>query len=118
MNKYTKVLKDEELKWFSCDLDGTLAKKIWPEEGIGEPIDGAVEAMIELKRRGFKIMVYTSRHWSDYTNIESWLNDYNIPSKGIICGKPLVVAHVDDRNVEFRGSWKEVLDAPLLKSRG
>lgn len=106
-NKYTKTITNEKLKWFSCDLDGTLAESIWPEEGIGAPILGAKEAMIELAKQGFKLMVYTSRHWDDYQNIEDWLNDNGIPFKRIVCGKPLVRFHIDDKNIEFNGSWAE-----------
>ncbi len=109
MNKYNHKRTNDDLKWILCDLDCVLAKGIWPEEGIGDPIEGAVPAVNLLTSKGYKIIIHTARPWSDYENIENWLNDNGIIFSRIICGKPLVKFSIDDRNLEFHGDWNEVL---------
>jgi len=110
MNKYTKQILNEDMKWISIDLDLTLASQVWPEKGIGAPLSGAVESMQQLKELGYKVMIYTARAWDDYLNIENWLNDNNMPFKRIICGKPMVKYHIDDRNIEFKNNWPEIIN--------
>ena len=53
---------------------------------------------------GYKIVIFTSRPWDDYSNIENWLNDNHIPFRSIVCGKPIVKYYIDDRNIEFKGT--------------
>lgn len=110
MNQYHKQLQDSEMKWLGIDLDKTLAEGIWPEAGIGEPMEGAKQAMDELHRLGLKAIIYTARPWSDYENIERWLNDHEMPFSRIVCGKALLLAMIDDRNIEFKGDWNEVVE--------
>lgn len=92
----------DELKWYGIDLDGTLARQIWPEVGIGEPIDENIAKMIEVYDAGYKIMIHTSRPWSDYEMVRGWLKEYNLLSmvKEIQCGKPLYLKYVDDKAVK------------------
>ncbi len=110
MNQYHKQLQDCDLKWVGIDLDKTLAEGIWPELGIGEPMEGAREALEELHSLGLKAIIYTARPWSDYENIERWLNDHKMPFSRIVCGKALLLAMIDDRNIEYKGDWKEVVE--------
>ena len=94
------------LTWVSIDLDGCLAESVWPELGIGEPIDRNVEQLIEVYKAGYNIMIHTSRHWGDYAMIEKWLDIHNIPYKMIVCGKPLVHRYFDDKAVNSaEESW-------------
>lgn len=90
-----------ELIWVGVDLDGTLAEPLWtaqdPTNAIGEPIPHNVAKLAELVEHGYKIVVYTSRPWTDYEAIEAWLNHNEIPFKHIQCGKPLFALYVDDR---------------------
>ena len=109
MNKYNHKIPDSELKWILCDLDCVLAKGIWPEEGIGEPIEGAVLAVNLLTSKGYKIIIHTARHWSDYENIENWLNDNGVIFSRIVCGKILAKFSIDDRAISFDGNWNDVL---------
>jgi hypothetical protein len=90
-------------------LDGTLAYTTPPLFDLGEPIPGAVEAMKKLDSDGWKLVIYTARHWSDYINIEDWLTKHGIPFREIICGKPLFRYMIDDKNIEFKGDWGQVL---------
>lgn len=92
-----------DLKWIGVDLDGTIAKPVWtpenPTHEIGEPIWENVAKLREAVAAGFKPVIHTSRAWTDYETIETWLNHYAIPFKQIQCGKPLYRAYADDRGV-------------------
>lgn len=104
-----KPPKNKELRWVSVDLDQTLAHNSgYPHFKLSKPTKGAREAIIELSKK-WKIVIYTARPWTDYRLIETWLNKYKIPFKNIVCGKLLVAYMIDDKNVEFKGSWKDVM---------
>lgn len=104
-----RPITEPELKWIGIDFDKTLCESSgYPDYIPGEPFPGAVEVCQELHEKGYKIVIYTARHWADYHNIETWCAKYGIPIKGIICGKPLLLLMVDDKNIEFRGDWNEV----------
>lgn len=89
----------EELLWIGVDLDDTIAKGVWPEPGIGEPIWENVAKVRELIEHGFKVVVYTARGWEDFELVESWLEHHDIPYNRLECGKMLLRAMVDDKNV-------------------
>lgn len=90
-----------ELKWVGVDLDGTISKPIWtpsnPTSDIGMPLWENVAKLMELHSAGYKIIIHTSRPWTDYEAIEAWANHYHIPFREIQCGKPLYAVYVDDR---------------------
>jgi hypothetical protein len=99
-----------KLLWVGVDLDGTLAEPLWtpenPTSEIGDPIPESIEKVHELVRAGYKIIIHTSRPWTDYQIIEQWLTHYGIPYKEIQCGKPLYAAYIDDRAIHSEaGSW-------------
>lgn len=102
-------LKDK-LIWVGVDLDGTLATPKWtpdnPTSEIGDPIPENIIKVDELVKAGYKVIVHTSRPWTDYQVIEQWLTYWEIPYKEIQCGKPLYAAYIDDRaiNAEEK-SW-------------
>ena len=98
---YNKPLK--ELKWISMDFDGVLANNTGhPDYLITTPIEGAKETLTELRKRGWRVIIYTARPYSDYENIERFLKDNGIPFKYIVCGKLLAAKYYDDRNVGFK----------------
>lgn len=89
------------LQWAAVDLDGTLAEGIWtpdnPTSQIGSPLWHNVDKVLELDAQGYKIVIHTSRGWTDYENIERWLNHFEIPHRRIVCGKLLAKIYIDDR---------------------
>jgi len=104
-----KPITEPEIKWLGIDFDGTLCNSSgFPDYIPGEPLPGAVEAMKEFDAMGYKITIFTARHWADHHNIEKWCEKYEIPVRRIICGKPLLLRMVDDRNIEFGGDWSLV----------
>lgn len=98
---YEAVSPRSELLWAAVDLDGTIAEPIWtpenPTSEIGAPIEENVDKLFELVENGYKIVIHTSRPWTDYEAIEGWLNYYNIPFRSIVCGKLLAKIYIDDR---------------------
>jgi hypothetical protein len=86
--------------WVCIDFDGVLAESIWPEPGIGDAINEGFKAALEYERQGKQIIVYTSRHWSDYEDIVDWLflRGCTWP---VVCGKVLASVYLDDRAVRF-----------------
>jgi hypothetical protein len=92
-----------KLLWVGVDLDGTLAEPLWtpenPTSEIGNPIWRNVEKVRDLAAAGYKIIIHTSRAWTDYEAIEAWCNWVQIPIKEIQCGKPLYAAYIDDRAI-------------------
>lgn len=107
-NEYINDLypTNEELRWYFVDLDNTLAHQIWPDPGIGEPIEKNIKKLQAVIDAGYDVFIYTARHWGDYRQIQRWLRKHKIPVKGIICGKPLTYRFVDDKAVHSETeSW-------------
>lgn len=105
-----KPLTSEELKWIGFDFDDTIASNSGlPDFILQEPMAGTKQAIDELVSKGWKIIIYTARPWSQYNVIEHWLNTHQIPFRSIVCGKMLLRWMVDDRNIEFNGDWGQVL---------
>lgn len=92
------------------DFDGTIAHSSYPDFEIGEPLEGAVEALQKLHADGWKIWIHTARPSVDYIKIEEWCERHGIKIKGIVTGKPLFKYYIDDRALAFKGDWKEILD--------
>lgn len=110
MSDWTPPAVRTKLIWASVDFDGTLCQSEWtpehPTYKIGEPIEGASNKCWELIQYGFKIIVHTARPWSDYENIESWLDHHTFPYSRIVCGKLLAHIYIDDRAVHASDeSW-------------
>lgn len=102
-------IQSNELNWLGIDFDGVLCYSEAPDYEPTYPLKGAREAMQKLHDEGWKLTIFTARPWADYQRIENWLIENQIPFRRIICGKPLLYRMVDDRNIEFRGDWAEVL---------
>lgn len=84
---------------------------------VGEPIPGAREALLELQKMGFKIMIWTTRAQADIISEACTKNgipfDYinhnpNQPPE-INPSKPVADYYIDDRAVTFI-SWPGVLE--------
>lgn len=89
------------LLWIGVDLDGTLAEPVWtpenPTSEIGDPIQRNVNKLYGVVNQGYKVVIHTSRPWTDYEAVEAWLEHWEIPYKHIHMGKPLYRLYIDDR---------------------
>jgi len=102
-------IKNENIKWLGIDFDNTICSNSGqPDYVPSTPLNGAIATLNKLHNEGWKIIIYTARPWADYHNIEKYCEEYGIPVRRIICGKPLFNCVVDDKNVEFNGNWEEV----------
>jgi hypothetical protein len=109
------------MKSIAIDIDGAVFKYAeW--QGIhnfGEPIEGAKEALAELQKMGYHIIIRTTRvneHInSDYSEEElidiltKGLDKAEIPWDEISVAKPLADFYVDDRSIKFE-SWPQILE--------
>jgi len=107
-------LTPEEMKWVAIDLDATLCESSYPDYIPHHPLPNARRGVLDIKRGGYKVIIYTSRPWAHYRQIEDWLLKHKIPFDRIVCGKLLAKIYIDDRGYRFT-SWgkdevKKVLD--------
>ena len=94
-----------ELQSVALDFDGVLAEGIWPDRGIGQPIEANILKAIDLASE-YDVVIHTSRPWSDEKRLKKWLDAHEVPYKQIICGKYLSKAYIDDRNIDLDGDWR------------
>ena len=75
---------------------------------MGEPMPGAREALEGLMRTHYIIIHSCNR----LSVIADWMAYYHIPYNTIwqAPGKPVADWYIDDRALEFKGSWPEVLE--------
>jgi len=91
---------------YAIDFDNTLAEEIWPEPGIGQPIHENIDKLEEVHEAGHDIIIHSARGWSDFKQLERWLQEHGIPYNGIILGKYLAIKYVDDKGVNSaEESW-------------
>ena len=102
-----------DLKWIGVDLDDTIVRGVWPEKGVGEPIEENVEKL----RRVFRLhpdwrpIIFTARGWEEHELIESALDYYGIPQRRIFCGKPLLRWMIDDKAIPASApDWADLMD--------
>jgi predicted mannosyl-3-phosphoglycerate phosphatase (HAD superfamily) len=106
------VGRDGPVKYtVAVDWDGTLVEHRWPENGDWLP--GAVDFIKDLQKRGYKVVINSCRasYLKGQTEIreklrEAGLKDVEVHTEP---GKPLAVAYVDDRGVQFSGNFNESL---------
>ncbi len=102
----------------AVDLDGTILEYDgWKGHShFGKPLPGAKEALQKLKEQGFLIIIWTTRNNKE--EIARYLREQGIPFDyinenpfGPPDGSNKIYAdyYVDDKAVEFRGDWQEVL---------
>lgn len=110
-NEDAYKLMEKDLRWLGVDLDNCLACNTgYPDFSLTDPVVGAKKAMEKLNADGWKIIIYTARHWQDYELIEKWLDKYNIPYRRIVCGKLFCKWLIDDRAIGFRNDdWDDVV---------
>lgn len=111
------VIGSSHQPFIAVDFDDTIVDYDGFEYNkFGEPLEGAVEAIKELKNRGYLVMLYTCRQ--DTPELRDYLDkngfefdainstEYNPPHSS---DKPAAFRFIDDRNIKFT-NWNEVLN--------
>ena len=100
-----------EARSICIDLDLTVCGPAGPGGySDGEPLSGAREALAELRRRGWVLVLYTARHFNHWETTTEWLAEHGIPYDQLVFGKPPTRYYIDDRAIAFKGDWREILD--------
>lgn len=100
-------------KVIAVDFDGTLCKNAWPD--IGEPYEGMIEDMKNLRRHGDKVILWTCREGEKLQEAVDWcaqfgltfdaVNDNTEEQKkfyGGNCRKIMADVYIDDKAWEPR----------------
>ena len=95
------------------DIDGTICTEEKQfSRSLANPIEGAIEALREIKAKNHTIILYSSRIWAEYEMTVDWLRKHDIPYDQLILGKPQGDFWIDDRAIEFQ-NWKQILSRIL-----
>jgi 5'(3')-deoxyribonucleotidase len=113
-------------KTIAIDFDGVIHKysKGWQDGKIyDEPVEGALEAIITLLERDYKVSVFTTRE--DIVKVKTWIiekshkckelqskpylfwfdrDEFNVTNQ-----KPIAIVYIDDRGIRFT-NWKDILN--------
>lgn len=89
-------------KTICVDFDGVLNEYNGYEEGnLGEPLSASKEFIRQLRKK-YKVVILTSR---PKEQVIDWLNNNGFPSMEVTNRKIPAVAYIDDRAIQFKGSY-------------
>jgi len=95
----------------AIDFDGVLHDFKNPKPGrrMGEPIEGAKEALKSFKQARHKIIVLSV--WGNKARIiGDWMKYYDLPFDEITNIKPAADWYIDDNGYRFE-NWKDTINA-------
>jgi hydroxymethylpyrimidine pyrophosphatase-like HAD family hydrolase len=95
------------------DFDGTLAEyDSWRGHGkFGELDPRAIRLLRNLANRGFRIVVLTARKETEF--IKTYLDKNKVKVAEVTNVKPIALAYIDDRAVEWKGDAGKALERVL-----
>jgi len=107
----------------AVDFDSTLAVEKWPE--VGNWLPGALDALRALSKAFDEVVIFSCRvagfdrdeetprdNMDQIRAINNMLWTAGIPGNVYVWNrpwKPQALFYVDDKAIEFKGSWEEVL---------
>lgn len=109
---FLKEALSKHEKIIFVDFDDTIAKE-GPDHQMGELMPGAKETIKKLRDKGFKIIIDSVRANEEKgkKDIEEYLKKHDVEVDGFYEGeKPLAFRYIDDRAIEFNGTWDGILE--------
>lgn len=95
----------------AVDFDGVLhdTSTTKPPE-LGRPIQDATTGMMQLRRKGYKLIVFSSRAVNPgvRAQMSDWLKSHRILFDDITNEKPIADYYIDDKAITFK-SWPQTL---------
>ena len=107
----------------AIDFDGVIHRysKGWNGGDIYDPpVEGTRQALEQLKHEGHTLYIFSTRNNKLFHKkgidqkeaMETWMKQHAIPYDKIwTYGKPMADLFIDDRALQFRGKWKETIEA-------
>lgn len=93
-------------KTICVDFDGVLNEYNGYEEGnLGYPLSASKEFIRQLRKK-YKVVILTSR---PKEQVIDWLNNNGFPSMEVTNRKIPAVAYIDDRAIQFNGSYIQTI---------
>ena len=94
----------------AIDFDGTIHDYKNPVKGkrMGEPIEGAKQALSRHRMLGYKVIIHSVWGYKDNI-IGDWMKFYGIPYDEITNIKPQADYYIDDKAIRFNNNWKEII---------
>lgn len=101
------------------DIDGTICSLRKPDEDYKDvkPLTGAAETLKKLRLEGHYVILATARHMNTCDSnvglvvarqgltLLEWLKQYGFEYDELWFGKPYAHVYIDDRALQFSGSW-------------
>ncbi len=107
------------------DFDGVICEHRFPD--VGEPSEGVQEALNTLEKAGYSIVIHSCRTSYKFKNllvgdqcerIMDYMKYYKLPFDHIWGpDKPIGVAYIDDKGINFNNNWGEITDRLVTKSK-
>lgn len=65
----------------AIDFDGTIVEHKYPE--VGKPIQGAINTILDLQKKGHRLMLWTMRSGDELNNAVTYLKNHGVELYGI-----------------------------------
>lgn len=103
----------------AIDLDGVLTRKGSGDYLTRPPDREQIARVRELKARGWRIVVWTSRRPTASAQRATlrWLHRHRVPFDRLVLGKPIFDLHVDDAALPELPAELEPLEDALRRPR-
>jgi hypothetical protein len=98
----------DEARTVCVDLDFTLCACETGSYADAVPVAGAADALSEIRRAGWFVVIYTARHFNHWRITTEWLVTNGFEYDQLVFGKPPARYYIDDRAIRFDGDWSAV----------
>lgn len=118
---YNKLQKDENENQIAIDFDGVIhknSKGFYDGAVYDEPIEDAIESIINIHNSGYTIVIFTAKAKTDRPLVNGktgqdlvweWLKKHKIDKyiKEVTSEKPRALYYIDDKGIKFE-NWNKI----------